>query len=329
MLKFRDLKFFEKLGDASFTRKGFLKLLTGVLGTLAVTGGSQRRGLLYAATKLEPRTQRPVKTACDLAVAKGTDPAAITRKAVDALGGMKLFVKPGDVVVVKPNIGWDRTPEQAGNTNPQVAAELVKMCREAGAKTVKVFDYTCNDCRRTYENSGIAAACRAAGAQVFFVSDWKFSPAAMAAGDVMNEWPVFRDAVECDCFINVPVAKHHGLSGLTLSMKNLMGVCGGSRGSMHRDIGRKLAEMTRFIKPDLTVIDAYRMLMRNGPTGGSLSDVEQRNTVIAGRDPVLSDAYAATLFGKQPQDISYISYGAQMGLGSMDLKKASIKTVQG
>jgi uncharacterized protein (DUF362 family) len=287
----------------------------------------KRRGIAYAATTLEPRPKKNIATACGLAVANNSDPATATRAAVNALGGMKLFVKRGDTVVVKPNIGWDRTPELAGNTNPAVVEILVRMSFEAGAKFVKVFDYTCNDARRTYENSGIAAAARKAGAMVFFVDDWKFFPGKFPAGAMMADWPMYRDGVACDCFINAPVAKHHRLTDVTLSIKNLMGVCGSGRGEMHQNIAPKLAEVLAFMRPELTVIDASRILLRNGPTGGNMADVKKMDTVIASADAVLADSYAATLFGHKPAEIGYIKAAADQKLGSMDLAAANIRKV--
>lgn len=311
--------------DMPLSRKGFLKITGTLLGWAFIGGGMPKRAFARAEKTLGPRPGRKASTLVDLAVIKGPDPAINTRKAVETLGGIQRFVRKGDVVVIKPNIGWDRTPEQAANTNPAVVAELVRMCREAGAKMVKVFDNTCNDARRCYENSGIAAAARSAGGIVFYTDDWRYLPGRFPAGSLMQDWPIFKDAVECDCFINVPIAKNHGLTGLTLSMKNLMGVCGGSRGKMHQQIDRKLTEVTAFIKPDLTVIDATRILMRHGPTGGNLSDVEERRTIIASADPVLADARAAMLFGIAPEDVGYVVAGAAAGLGSKDLKKARIK----
>ncbi|NTV52479.1 MAG: DUF362 domain-containing protein, partial [Candidatus Firestonebacteria bacterium] len=174
-------------------------------------------------------------------------------------------------------------------------------------------------------NSGIYDAVKKAGGLVFYVSDWKFYPGQFPPNSAMADWPIFRDAVECDCFINVPVAKHHALTGLTLSMKNLMGVCGGSRGQMHWNIDQKLAELTAYIKPNLTVIDATRVLLRHGPTGGDMADVRRLNTVVAGTDPVLTDAYAATLMERKPEDIGHIRAAAEMKLGSLDLKHAHIR----
>ncbi len=319
---------FQELLNRRFSRKSFIKF-TGILAAfMLIRTRSARNAFAKAAGQtLKPRAKRIVQTDYDLAVAVGENPAAITRKAVDTLGGMRKFVKPGDVVVIKPNIGWDRTPEQAGCTNPYVVAELVTMAKESGARTVKVFDYPCNDPRRTYKNSGIQDAVKKAGGLIYYCDDWQYYPAQYPAGAAMGDWAVYRDAVECDCFINVPIAKNHGLTGLTLSMKNLMGVCGGRRGSIHWNIDQKLAEITEFIKPNLTVIDAYRILLRNGPTGGDIEDVEKKNTVIASADPVLADAYATTLFGMRPQDVGYIQAGAKRGLGSMEISKANIKVI--
>ncbi len=315
-----------QLWNKSVSRRSFLKLL-GVGAGVLFTQHLSKKAWAKNTTTLAPRTARTVSTDCHLAVATGEDPAALTRKAVETLGGIAKFVKSGDIVVVKPNIGWDRTPEQAGNTHPEVVGALVRLCREAGAKTVKVFDNTCNDARRTYANSGIYDAVKKAGGLIFYVSDWKFYPGQFPEKSAMSDWPIFRDAVECDTFINVPVAKHHALTGLTLSMKNLMGVCGGSRGQMHWNMDQKLAELTAFIKPNLTVIDATRVLLRHGPTGGNLDDVKKLNTVIAGTDPVLADAYAATLMERKPEDIGHIRAAADMNLGSLDLKRATIRKV--
>jgi uncharacterized protein (DUF362 family) len=319
--------FLSKIFETGFSRKTFLKVFGAAMLFLFSSGKLGKRMLSAADKRLDPRKKKIIKTECDLAVSKGKNPAAITRKAVDTLGGMKRFVHHGDTVVVKPNIGWDRSPEQAACTNPEVVAELVKMCFESGARTVKVFDNTCNDPRRCYENSGIQEAAKKAGATVIFVSDWKYYPANMPAGYAMADWPVFEDAVKCDCFINAPIAKHHSLARLTLSMKNLMGICGGTRGQMHWGIESKLAEMTTFINPDLTVIDANRILLRHGPSGGNLEDVEEKNTVIAGTDPVLCDAYASTLFGLKPENIGHIKKAHEMGVGSMNIASARIRAV--
>jgi uncharacterized protein (DUF362 family) len=240
---------------------------------------------------------------------------------------MARFVKKGETVVVKPNMAWDRTPAQAANTDPQVVAALVELCYRAGARRVNVFDIPCNDDRRVYEQSGIAAAAKAKGAEVFFADHWNVVKARFPFPSSMEGWPVLRDAVVCDKFINVPVLKHHGYTGLTLSMKNLMGVCSGNRGLMHLDIGGKLVDLVQYINPDLTVIDATRVLLRNGPSGGNEADVAAMNTVIAATDPTLADVYACGLVKKDPAEISYLRDAMRRGVGRHDLAAADILAV--
>lgn len=258
-----------------------------------------------------------------LAVVRGEDPAAITRAAVDAVGGMSAFVSSGDVVVVKPNIGWDRTPEQAANTNPVVVSTLVTMAFAAGAKKVKVFDKTCNSDRRCYERSGIADAARDAGADVFFVEDRKFRKVDLG-GEHLHEWPVYRDALEADKIINVPIAKHHTLARLTLSMKNLMGLIGGRRNLLHQNIGGNIADLAAFFRPALTVLDAYRILTGNGPQGGNLNDVESPHAVAASTDQVAIDAWGATLFDRTGDDLGFVREAHRRGLGEMDLSRVNV-----
>jgi uncharacterized protein (DUF362 family) len=258
-----------------------------------------------------------------MAVVKGPDNAAITRAAVDAIGGMSKFVSKGDVVVVKPNIGWDRTPEQAANTDPVVVATLVLLAYQAGAKQVKVFDNTCNTERRCYQRSGIEEAAKEAGADVFFTEERKFRKVDLK-GEKLKEWPVYRDALEADKIINVPVAKHHTLAKLTLSMKNFMGLIGGRRNLLHQSLDVNIADLTAYFKPTLTVLDAVRILTANGPQGGNLKDVETRNTVIASTDPVAIDSYGATLFDMTGDDLGYVRKAYERGLGEMDLTKVDI-----
>lgn len=315
------------MSKLKLSRKAFVKSMLTIAGSFFLFERSILRGFAKDKKTLKPRIKKYRAVACDLAVVKGENPGKITEKAIELLGGIEKFVSRGDTVVVKPNIGWNKSPEYAANTNPIVVATIVKMCYDAGAKVVKVFDNTCNNSRMCYENSGIYKSVKSSGGYIYYTSDWKFYPGEFPKNSLMNEWPIFKDAVECDCFINVPIAKHHGLTGLTLSMKNLMGVCGGSRGKMHWDIDRKLAELTDFIKPDLTVIDAYRILLRHGPQGGNLKDVEKKKTVIASADPVLADSYAATLFNISPEKIGYIKKGAEFKLGSMDIKNANTKKI--
>lgn len=263
----------------------------------------------------------------DLVVVQGASAAGITRAAVDGLGGIRRFVSRGAVVVVKPNIGWDRTPEYAANTNPEVVATVVRLCYEAGAKTVKVFDHPVADARRTYKQSGIADAAAAAGASVRFVDERKFKDMQIN-GLALKSWPLYTEAIEADTIINLPIAKTHGISGLTLGMKNWMGVMGGWRGRIHQRIDESLVDVTRVVKPTLIILDAVRILTGNGPQGGSLADVRRLDTVAAGVDPVAVDAFGATLFGMKPAELGCVRVGHQARLGSMDLGRMNIKRIR-
>jgi len=262
----------------------------------------------------------------DLVVVHGASPEKIVRAALDAMGGIRKFISRGDIVVIKPNIGWDRTPEQAGNTNPEVVAAVVKLCFEAGAKKVKVFDRPVNDPRRCYVQSGIAPAVTALGAGADYVDARRFKDMAIN-GQALKSWPLYTDIFEADKVINIPIAKHHGLAKLTMSMKNWMGVMGGSRRQIHQKLDESLVDLTMMIKPTLTILDAVRILTANGPQGGNLADVKKLDTVIAGVDQVAIDSYGATLFGMTGSDLGYVTLGHKLGLGRMDLTKMKIRKI--
>jgi uncharacterized protein (DUF362 family) len=262
-----------------------------------------------------------------VAVAEGRDYPAITRRVITAVGGMGRYVKPGDTVVVKPNIGWDRSPEQAANTHPAVVRAVVEECLAAGAKRVKVFDYTCNDPRRCYLNSGIEQALK--GLKKVECKQIEMERFKMIAlnGQFLKEWELYDEALAADVFINLPIAKHHGLSRLTLGLKNIMGVMGGNRGFTHRNLATALADVNSRLKSHLTIIDATRILTAHGPQGGNLADVRVLNTVIASADIVAADAYATTLFGLKPADIAVTVAAHKRGLGEIDLKRIRVVRV--
>ena len=259
-----------------------------------------------------------------VAVAEGKDYARVTRNAIAALGGMKRFVKSGDVVVVKPNMGWDRNSDQAANTNPIVVRAVVEEALRAGARKVKVFDRSCNDERRCYVNSGMTAALQGMkNVELKYLENERFKKVQLK-GKVLSEWELYDEALNADVFINVPVAKHHQLTKLTLGLKNVMGVMGGNRGSIHKHIDEALSDVNGVLKSHLVVIDATRVLTAHGPQGGSLADVKFFNKVIASSDIVAADAYATTLFGHRPEDISVTVAAHKRGLGEIDLKKVHI-----
>ncbi len=259
-----------------------------------------------------------------VAVSEGQDYAAITRNALSALGGMKQFVKQGNTVVVKPNIGWDRKPEYAATTHPTVVRTIVEECLKAGARRVKVFDNPCNDPRRSYENSGIPAALKGMDNVEVKQMDRERYRNTKINGTFLKEWELYDEALSANVFINVPIAKHHGLTRLTLGLKNMMGIMGEDRGFIHRDMDNALSDISSTVKSHITVIDATRVLLRHGPQGGNLKDVKVLNKVIASTDIVAADAYATTLFDLKPEEVSTTVAAYKRGIGEMNLNKIKV-----
>jgi uncharacterized protein (DUF362 family) len=296
-----------------------------VLGGAALLGVSRwdRGAPGVAGPRSEPisRDYRVTDTApadvADFVVAQNdTDAAALVRKALVAMGGMRRFVARGDVVVVKPNIGWDRTPLQAANTNPIVVAEVVRLALDAGAKRVIVTDASCNEPNRCFTRSGIWKAAHEAGAEVTLPAPHLFRTMRLK-GELLDEWPVLATLVQADKLINVPIAKHHNLSFYTGAMKNWYGSLGGRRNRLHQKIDLSIADLATFLQPTLTVIDATRVLLRNGPQGGNVADAADRHTVIASIDQVAADARACALIGQDPAAVPYLALGEQRGLGTV------------
>jgi uncharacterized protein (DUF362 family) len=259
-----------------------------------------------------------------VAISEGKDYAQITKNVIDALGGIKRFVKAGDIVVVKPNMGWDRKPEFAATTHPLVMKAIVEECLKAGAKRVKVFDNPCNDARRSYENSGIPAALKGMdNVEVKQMEEERYKKTKLN-GVALKEWELYTEALSANVFISVPIAKHHSLTGLTLACKNIMGIMGGNRGYIHREIEDALADVNSAVKSHLVIIDATRILTNHGPTGGSLRDVKVLNKLIASTDMVAADAYATGLFGLKPTEIPITVTAHKRGLGEIDLSKVKV-----
>jgi uncharacterized protein (DUF362 family) len=306
--------------------------------------GGAAAGVAGAAAWLSQHSFRPLPAKAELArrdhriatiaelpqmtVIQGGEPRALTAKALENLGGIGRFIARQDVVVVKPNIAWDRTPEQAANTNPEVVAEVVRQCWQAGAKRVIVTDVSCNEARRCFQRSGIQAAARAAGAEVILPDPELFREVEMG-GVVLKSWPIFTPFLEADKIINLPIAKHHVLTGATLGMKNWYGILGGERNRLHQQIHQSLVDLASFMLPTLTLIDCYRILLRNGPTGGNLEDVALKKTMVAGTDPVALDAYVAKAYWNLgPEQMPYLPMAAARGLGIIDFEKLAVKVSQ-
>jgi uncharacterized protein (DUF362 family) len=315
-----------------------LGLATGVLaGTAALAKLRWDQGG-FAQHKAEGQRQvRDFRVAAaaaplDMVIARGEPaggkPAATEEQlvlaALAAMGGMQRFVSRGDIVAVKPNIGWDRTPLHAANTNPRVVAAVVKACFEAGAKRVVVTDASCNEPSRCFQRSGIWNAAYAVGADVVLPTEHRFRGMRLR-GDVLDEWPVYTPLVNADKVINLPVAKHHNLSKYTAAMKNWYGVLGGRRNRLHQSIDVSIADLATFMRPTLTLVDAVRVLMRNGPQGGNLDDARLQHTVIASVDQVAADAWGCQLIGQKRENLAYLKMAEERGIGTMFYEKLRVK----
>lgn len=248
---------------------------------------------------------------------QGYSVKALTRETFDAAGGMGKFVSRGDVVAIKPNISWARAPQLAANTNPEVLEAVIELCQEAGAKKVRIVDHTIHGAKRCFAINGAAMAAKNTGADLVHPRSSLMRDMKMG-GNRLDVWPVYTPVVEADTLINLPVAKVHGLSGLTLGMKNWIGAVGGRRNALHQDIHQTIVDLAHYFKPDVTLIDATRMMLRNGPSGGSPSDVAVMNRLILSNDPVAADARAARLFDLEPESVGFIQIGHQQGLGLYD-----------
>lgn len=277
-------------------------------------------------TQAPSSTPNPVYP--DLAVARQGDPERMVRAAVDSLGGMSRFVTPGDVVVVKPNICASyHSYEYASTTNPWVVGAVVKLAIEAGAKQVNVMDFPFGGtAEQAYRKSGIQAEVQNAGGKMVVMSNIKFIETAIPGGKDLRSARIYDDILRADVLINVPIAKNHELAKLTLAMKNLMGVIY-DRPYMHANLGQRLADLSTKVRSHLVIVDAVRMLMAHGPTGGNLADVNKADTIIASPDIIAADSYAATLFGYKPEQMGYIKKGVQMGLGTSNLDQINIEEI--
>ncbi len=298
-------------------RSDFLKAsAAGLVGLSALP--FVRRGVLRA----QESGARP-----EVVWVQNGEPAGLVQAAITQFGGMEQFISRGDDVVIKPNIGWDRAPQYAANTNPDLVAEVVRLCLNAGARRVKVLDHTINNPQRCYHNSEIEKKAAAAGAQVIHVREHRFKEIKIQGGEVLDRWPVYTDYLAADKTINIAIAKHHSLCRVTLGLKNLMGIMGGNRGEIHNGFTTKLADITSQILPTLTIIDGYRILTANGPSGGNLADVKTPRTLIMSPCTVTADYVALSLFDLTLDDVGYLKEMVRRGHQQYDLNNLQVKKV--
>lgn len=314
-------------------RRDFIRQTGKALALAAVAGGTglffhNRKAVAYQApaTKRTGFTVPQDKALPQIVLAKNSDPIAAMRASLDAIGGIKRFVGSGQRVTIKPNIGWDRTPAQGANTNPLLVAEMVKLCLAAGAASVIVTDISCNEPRRCFLRSGIREAAEKAGAKVILPVDEDFVRIDIK-GKELSEWPVLKYFVETDRLINMPIVKQHGMSECTVSMKNFFGILGGPRHQLHQNIDQSIVDLSIFSTPTLTVVDATHVLMRNGPQGGSLDDVETHDSVICATDLVAADARSAEFLGLKAELVGHIVLAEKSGLGKMDYRSVGYKEI--
>jgi uncharacterized protein (DUF362 family) len=304
--------------DHPITRRESIRKLLRLSASLAFAGAATWPFQKPYAAKAAPENQKFISEG--VGRAEGYSIRELTRKVFESAGGINRFVSKGDVVAIKPNLSWARRPELAATTNPEVLQALIELCQEAGAKKVRIADNTIHDARRCFALSGAGLAAKNTGADLVYPRSSLMKDMNLQ-GNRLGVWPVFTPLVEADVLINLPVAKHHSLSGLTLGMKNWIGGVGGSRWTLHQDINQSMVDLTRFFKPIVTLIDAIRIMTKNGPSGGSPSDVETKNTLILSNDPVAADAKAALLFNRSPEDLGFIRLAQKWELGTSDFDK--------
>jgi uncharacterized protein (DUF362 family) len=300
----------------TFFRKGFG---ASVVVGAALTGTYENLFAVTSHSSIAP---------FDLIAVKGGEPDVMLQKGMEALGGIQSFVKKGQKVVIKPNIGWDVSPERAGNTNPKLVSEIVRQCCNAGASEVYVFDHTCDNWQRCYKNSGIESAVKEAGGKIAPAhTEGYYQEVSIPNGKSLTKAKEHELILGSDVFINVPVLKCHSGARLTVSMKNLMGNVW-DRSVWHRsDLHQCIADFATYRRPTLNIVDAYNVMKQNGPRGVSVEDVVMMKSLLISTDMVAIDAASAKLFGINPSDVRHIQLASDQKAGRMDLENLRIKRI--
>ncbi len=306
-------------------RRDFLKLGFGVGAAFSLETLS---GLFPTAYGAEETAATAVGGVPSLVAVRGGDRVAMLDAALEALGGISSFVKQGQTVVIKPNCGWDKSPQTSANTHPSLVGHMVELCRGAGASKVVVFDHSCDDWQRAYRTSGIQAAVEAAGGEMVSGADEALyrdhdNPAARN----LKHAKVHSAILDSDVYINMPVLKHHSGARMTACMKNAMGLVW-DRGFFHsHDLHQCIADSVLLRKPDLNVLDAFAPMLRNGPKGIDENDLINTHALLVGTDIVAVDAAASKLLGNADGEVRHIDLAAAMGLGQKDLTKVNIRRI--
>lgn len=281
-----------------------------------------------AASALPSVVRAEGEPAATVVVVHGKDLPKMLEAGIAKLGGWDKFIKQGMKVTLKPNVAWNSTPEQGGNTHPDLIRACVTAAEAKGASKISLPENTCHDEKSTFKTSGVEEALKGTKARLYRPASGDYETVEIPKGEKCKSAEVPKDVLSCDCLINMPVAKHHSGATLTLSMKNWMGsVSNETRRAWHRDgLHQCIADFSTFIKPHLVIIDATRIMLTKGPQGPG--EQEFPDELILGTDPVAADAYAATLFKKQPFDIGYIKIAHDAGVGCGDLSKIKIEHIE-
>ncbi|NGO40308.1 DUF362 domain-containing protein [Limisphaera ngatamarikiensis] len=310
------------------TRREFLKTSLAAGAALSL-GGLERLFAAEPASGGATAQAGAQATRSVLVAVRDGERAAMLDRALAELGGMKAFVKPGQTVLVKPNIGWDVPPERGANTHPELVQRIVELCLEAGARSVQIFDNPVDEWRRAYETSGIEAAARKAGATMVNGKDESlYRQASVPRGVKLREARVHRLYLDADVVINVPVLKTHGGARITACLKNLMGVVWDRRVYHQLDLHQCIADFVTLRKPELNILDAYQPMVRNGPRGRSADDCVVMRTLLVSTDPVAVDAAGARMLNLEPDQVAHIPLAAKLGLGTADLDQVEVRRIR-
>jgi len=255
-----------------------------------------------------------------ISVVQGSDRVETLNKAIELLGGIERFVKPGETVAIKPNVAFASPPMLGATARPELVAEVVRLCYSRGkARQVIVADNPINDPASCFMLSGIGKAASEAGAKVILPKNHLFKNTTLAGGKLIKNWPIFFGPFEkIDKLIGIAPVKHHHRSGASMTMKNWYGLLGGRRNIFHQDINTIIAELAMMVRPTLVILDGTEVMMTNGPTGGSISDLRRANTLIAGCDMVAADSYGCSLLGLKVSDLAYLTKAERSGAGTTD-----------
>ncbi len=264
----------------------------------------------------------------DLVAVRRGDPVSLYRKAMEEMGGMERYIKPGQSVILKPNASWDVPPERAANTNPELMKAIVQDCLRAGARQVFAFDHTCDQWEKSYDNSGVANAVREGGGQMLPANvERYYTDVDIPGAKRLTKAKVYERLMQADVFINIPVLKHHASTTITIAMKNLMGVVWDRRFWHRNDLHQCIADFCLYRKPDLNIVDAYLVMTQNGPRGRSEADLTRMQSVLVSSDILAIDAAGAMMLGHEPENIAHLRIAAEMGIGQIDLEQLNIKRV--